>query len=146
MIWRQRTGSTQHWPWAGTRRPRPSWRRWWQLILATYRCGRQADALRAYQRCRTVLADELGLEPGPGLRRLEAAVLAQDTSLDWHPAAAAVAAPPDASSGQAQARPAVPQPPREPPASSLVGREAELAHLRDTLQQAATGHGGAAVL
>ena len=64
-------------------------RRWGQLIVATYRCGRQADALRAYQRCRTVLAGELGLEPGPGLRRLEAAVLAQDASLDWHPAAAA---------------------------------------------------------
>src|SRR6516225_3235288 len=37
-------------------------RRWEQLILATYRCGRQADALRAYQRCRSVLADEFGLE------------------------------------------------------------------------------------
>ena len=47
-------------------------RRWGQLIVATYRCGRQADALRAYQRCRIVLADELGLEPGPELRRLEA--------------------------------------------------------------------------
>src|SRR5215472_452506 len=39
-------------------------RRWAQLIVATYRCGRQADALRAYQRGRAVLADELGLEPG----------------------------------------------------------------------------------
>jgi DNA-binding SARP family transcriptional activator len=67
-------------------------RRWGQLILATYRCGRQADALRAYQRCRTVLVGELGLEPGPELR-LEGAVLAQDASLDWHPVAAAVVAP-----------------------------------------------------
>jgi tetratricopeptide (TPR) repeat protein len=57
-------------------------RRWAQLILATYRSGRQADALRAYQRCRAVLGDELGIEPGPELRRLEAAVLAQDPSLD----------------------------------------------------------------
>lgn len=57
-------------------------RRWAQLILATYRSGRQADALRAYQRGRTVLADELGIEPGPELRRLESAVLAQDPSLD----------------------------------------------------------------
>jgi DNA-binding SARP family transcriptional activator len=57
-------------------------RRWAQLILATYRSGRQADALRAYQRCRVVLGDELGIEPGPELRRLEAAVLAQDPSLD----------------------------------------------------------------
>ena len=44
-------------------------RRWGQLIVATYRCGRQADALSAYQRCRTVLAGELGLEPGPAGRR-----------------------------------------------------------------------------
>jgi DNA-binding SARP family transcriptional activator len=51
-------------------------RRWGQLIVATYRCGRQADALRAYQRCRAILAGELGLEPGPELRRLESAVLA----------------------------------------------------------------------
>jgi DNA-binding SARP family transcriptional activator len=57
-------------------------RRWAQLILATYRSGRQGDSLRAYQRCRTVLADELGIEPGPELRRLESAVLGQDPSLD----------------------------------------------------------------
>jgi DNA-binding SARP family transcriptional activator len=58
-------------------------RRWAQLILATYRSGRQADALRAYQRGRTVLADELGIEPGPELRRLESAVLAQDPRLEF---------------------------------------------------------------
>src|SRR6516164_5238323 len=68
-------------------------RRWGQLIVATYRCGRQADALRAYQRCRTVLAGELGLEPGPELRRLEAAVLAHDPSLGWLRAPAEVTAP-----------------------------------------------------
>ena len=63
-------------------------RRWAQLIIASYRCGKQADALRAYQRGRAVLADELGLEPGPELRRLETAVLTQDSSLDWPSAAA----------------------------------------------------------
>ena len=123
-------------------------RRWGQLILATYRCGRQADALRAYQRCRTVLTGELGVEPGPELRRLEAAVLAQDTSLDRHPAGAgAKTVPPDAASGQtgAQFEPSQPLP-RESPASSLVGRDAELADLCDTLQQAAAGHGRAVVL
>src|SRR6516164_8327509 len=105
-------------------------RRWGQLIVATYRCGRQADALRAYQRCRTVLAGELGLEPGAELRRLEAAVLAQDPSLDWHPAAAAAPAP--APPVPAGARHAGAQPTAgEPPAPSLVGRGAELAHLRD---------------
>ncbi len=57
-------------------------RRWGQLMIALYRCGRQGDALRAYQRARTVLGEELGLEPGPTLRRLEAAVVAQDPALD----------------------------------------------------------------
>ena len=53
-----------------------------QLMLALYRAGRQADALRAYQAARTVLGDELGLEPGRELQRLEAAILAQDPDLD----------------------------------------------------------------
>ena len=53
-----------------------------QLMLALYRAGRQADALRAYQVARTVLGDELGLEPGRELQRLEAAILAQDVALD----------------------------------------------------------------
>ena len=53
-------------------------RRWGQLMLALYRAGRQGDALGAYQRARTLLADELGVDPGPELRRLEAAIVAQD--------------------------------------------------------------------
>src|ERR687897_855208 len=57
-------------------------RLWGQLIVALYRSGRQRDALEAYQRARRLLTDELGVEPGPELRRLEAAVLAQDPSLD----------------------------------------------------------------
>ena len=57
-------------------------RLWGQLIVALYRSGRQRDALEAYQRARRLLTDELGIEPGPELRRLEAAVLAQDPSLD----------------------------------------------------------------
>ena len=52
------------------------------LMLALYRSGRQADAVRAYQRARDVLVEELGLEPGAELRRLEAAVLAGDSVLD----------------------------------------------------------------
>jgi predicted ATPase len=53
-----------------------------QLMLALYRSGRQAEALRQYQEARRVLGDELGLDPGPELRRLEAAMLAQEPSLD----------------------------------------------------------------
>ncbi len=53
-----------------------------QQMLALYRSGRQAEALRAYQAARTVLGEELGLEPGPELQRLEAAILARDPALD----------------------------------------------------------------
>jgi DNA-binding SARP family transcriptional activator len=53
-----------------------------QLMVALYRSGRQAEALAAYRVARAQLADELGLEPGPELRRLEQAILAQDPALD----------------------------------------------------------------
>ena len=54
-----------------------------QLMLALYRCGRQADALAAYRRARALLADELGIDPDEPLERLHAAVLAHDRALDW---------------------------------------------------------------
>jgi len=56
-------------------------RRWEQLMVALYRSGRQADALRAFQEARTVLVEGLGVEPGPGLREVERAVLTQDPAL-----------------------------------------------------------------
>ena len=52
-----------------------------QLMLALYRCDRQADALQAYQDARRMLVDELGIEPGDRLRELERAVLAHDPAL-----------------------------------------------------------------
>nr|WP_239522028.1 BTAD domain-containing putative transcriptional regulator [Geodermatophilus sabuli] len=62
---------------------------WWRLlVLALYRSGRQADALGAARRARSVLAEELGADPGPALRAVEAAVLAQDPDLDATPAPA----------------------------------------------------------
>ncbi|MEU7116643.1 BTAD domain-containing putative transcriptional regulator [Streptomyces sp. NPDC046182] len=52
-----------------------------QLMLALYRCGRQAEALAEYSRVRAVLVENLGLEPGRGLQRLQQSILAQDASL-----------------------------------------------------------------
>jgi DNA-binding SARP family transcriptional activator len=131
-------------------------RRWEQLVVAAYRSGRQADALRAYQRCRTVLGDELGLEPGPGLRRLEAAVLAQDPALDWRsegPAPAVAAhsfGPSIAPSRPDRPSPAPaehgPRPASLVPGPVVLGRDAELARLGDRLRLAGAGHGGAVVL
>ena len=56
-------------------------RLWGQLMLALYRDGRQADALAAYRAARERLVEDIGIEPGPGLRALESAILAQDASL-----------------------------------------------------------------
>jgi len=63
-----------------------------QLMLALYRTGRQADALEVFHRLRRRLADELGIEPGTDLQRLQRDVLQQDPGLDA-PAHAEPAAP-----------------------------------------------------
>jgi ABC-type transport system substrate-binding protein/DNA-binding SARP family transcriptional activator len=52
-----------------------------QLMLALYRCGRQAEALETYRAARSRFTDELGLEPSPELRRMERAILEHDASL-----------------------------------------------------------------
>jgi DNA-binding SARP family transcriptional activator/WD40 repeat protein/energy-coupling factor transporter ATP-binding protein EcfA2 len=56
-------------------------RRWELLALAQYQAGRQAEALETVRRARRTLADELGLDPGPGLVALQTAILRQDPSL-----------------------------------------------------------------
>lgn len=114
-------------------------RLWSLLVLALYRSGRQTDALGALRRVRALLAEEMGLQPGPELRRLEQAVLEQSPSLD-------APAPLETS---AVARPAAP-PPEErslpvaepPPSAALVAREHELARLGERLGAVRRGRGG----
>ncbi len=83
-------------------REHPLRERLWELfILALYRSGRQAEALRAYTEIRARLAGELGIDPGPALRELQARILAQDPSLSSasapaSPAPAQPAASPEA--------------------------------------------------
>jgi DNA-binding SARP family transcriptional activator len=105
-------------------------RLWAQLLLALYRSGRQADALLAYQRAPSVLVEELGIDPGAELRRLQAAMLAQDPGLELAPTAAT---------------PELPQA-LDPHGPVFVGRAAELAWLRAAWARATNGHGGVAVV
>jgi len=68
-------------------------RLWALRMLALYQAGRQADALHAYLDLRTILADELGIDPGPALRDLHARIVRQDPELDGPSGPRAVGAP-----------------------------------------------------
>jgi YVTN family beta-propeller protein len=65
-----------------------------QLMLALYRSGRQAEALQVYRESRGYFVEELGLEPGPGLRAIERAILHQDEVLELPDAGGVATAPP----------------------------------------------------
>jgi DNA-binding SARP family transcriptional activator/tetratricopeptide (TPR) repeat protein len=105
-----------------------------QLMLALYRSGRQADALQAYHRLRTTLADDMGVDPAAELQRTYTAILAND------PAAAAPPGPPvDPAAGPPPARSGAGPPAGEPgaavswhlprPVPDFVGRSAMAAGL-----------------
>ena len=91
---------------------------WGLLMVALYRCGRQEEALRTYQRLRASLAEELGIVPSPELRQLEHSILVQNADLGWEPAI-----PPDAG-GDVRAGGPVPQPAVLPLPQFLVGERA----------------------
>lgn len=98
-----------------------------QLMLALYRCGRQAEALEHYQQLRVRLAEELGVDPGSELRRLYEQILGSDPALAV-PARAFAATP---------ASPV----PRQLPAHTphFVGRAEQLSQLTDLLDTSAGG-------
>jgi predicted ATPase/DNA-binding SARP family transcriptional activator len=121
-------------PWC---RRHPLRERLWELhILALYRAGRQAEALTAYTEVRDRLVCELGIDPGPALRELQASILAQDPSLAPASPAPVPAAAPPTPAGNLRVR-----------LSSFVGRDAELAQLREAVRSSRlvtlTGPGGA---
>src|SRR5829696_4828205 len=93
-----------------------------QLMLALYRADRQADALQAYQDARRRLVEELGIEPGPRLRELERAILAQDAELATPESPPLPSAPP-------RARADLPS-----PSTRTIGRHDELKAVSELLR------------
>ncbi|GIN00729.1 BTAD domain-containing putative transcriptional regulator [Planomonospora venezuelensis] len=101
---------------------------WRLLALGLYRSGRQGDSLAALRRARTILADELGIDPGPALRKLESDILSQDPGLQLpapqrqqRPAVVADTWPPRPAMAPVELPPLEPEP--------FVGRDAELDRL-----------------
>jgi DNA-binding SARP family transcriptional activator/tetratricopeptide (TPR) repeat protein len=108
-------------------------RLWSQRMLALYRSGRQAEALRVFQDLRSILVAELGIEPGHDVAWLEHAILNQDPALDFpvpvEPASVAThigETPADPTAAGYRVR--IPTPTTE---GALVGRDQETALLRE---------------
>ncbi|WP_165781184.1 AfsR/SARP family transcriptional regulator [Streptosporangium minutum] len=102
-------------------------RSWELLALALYRNGQQGDALATLRAARERLIEELGVDPGPSLRAMEAAVLRQDPALDLR-------APKEAATVTEPAEPREPARPRLPaPLTRLIGRDAAVGAVKDLL-------------
>ena len=124
---------------------------WGQLMTALYQLGRQAEALRAYQRIRTILANELGIDPNPALVDIEKRILRHDPTL-------AAPAPAPRQAGRSPAVSLAPPPPVAAPVPSamigtgpgehtpFVGREAERARLTALVERARQGVGAAVLI
>jgi DNA-binding SARP family transcriptional activator len=98
------------------------------VILSYHRLGEQGEALRAYERLRTILRDELGADPGPATEALFGAVLRGEAVADERPSAAASSAGPGG------------------PDADFVGRQAELAELLEVWSRAAGGESSCALI
>ena len=112
------------------------------LMLALYRSGRQAEALQAFQAARRTLGEELGIDPSPWLRMLEADILRQAPALDWIPPTGHAGQPPPVEAAEPPVAAPVTAPPYPAGEGELVGRDGQLALLDRTLAGAAAGRGG----
>ena len=116
-------------------------RLWSQRMLALYRCGRQAEALRVFQDLRSILVAELGIDPGHDVTWMEHAILTQEPALDFAAPTEQIPSravrPPEVRSSPSY-RVRVPTSPNEGP---LVGRASESARLRSWWGSARDGDG-----
>src|SRR4051794_30544292 len=93
-----------------------------QLMVALYRCGRQAEALEAYREAHRALVEHAGIEPGPELRRLQEAILGQSPALELRAAGSQLPGELEVAIG-----------------TPMVGRDDELSWLRMRLERARSG-------
>lgn len=116
--------------------------------LALVRTGRQVEALEVLRRYRELLAEELGLDPGPQVRALEGAILRQDPALaGWlRPPPPPPPPPTSATSPTTGPSPTLPAAPASAGSWAMVGRDAERAVVADVLAGAVAGSPGAVLV